>query len=161
MSPGAERNDPFLAIIVIGVAAIAATAGYAPWLLASLILAPITVTILMLTGARPGLAARRAGGIGVMLLVPAGLQAYAFYRPFLHAYNPRHTILPLQAAWHLHALAHYPVLLGTLAVTGAALLAAAGLTYAHLQQRRHSPREHWAKVGDHSGQYPAGRRETW
>lgn len=136
-------------------------AGYAPWLLASLILAPITVTILMLAGARPGLAARRASGIGVMLLVPAGLQAYAFYRPFLHAYNPRHTILPLQAAWHFHALAQYPALLGTLAVTGAALLAAAGLTYVHLQQRRTRPREHWAKVGDPSGQYPAGRRERW
>lgn len=161
MSRQAERDDAVWGLLALALIAVAATAGYAPWLIASMTLAPIAVTIVMLTGARPGLAARRAAGIGVILLIPAGLQAYAFYRPFLHAYNPHHTILPLNAAWHFHALAHYPALLATLAITGAALLTAVGLTYAHLQQRRASPREHWAKVGDHSGQYPAGRREGW
>jgi len=85
-------------------------------------------------------------------------RAYAFYQPFLHAYNPRHAILPLGAGWHLDALAHYPALLGTLAITTAALLTAIGLTYVHLQQRRNRPLEYWAQVGDHFGQYPAGRR---
>jgi len=112
------------------------TLGYAPWILASLILATITLTITTFAGARPGLAGRRAAGIGVMLLIPAGLQAYVFYHPFLHAYNPQHAILPLGAVWHLDALTRYPALLATLAITAAALLTAIGLTYVHIQQRR-------------------------
>jgi len=162
MSTEPGRHDPLLAISMIALVAVAATLGYAPWILASLILATITLTITTLADARAGLAARRAGVIGVMLLIPAGLQVYAFYHPFLHAYNPHHAILPLGAAWRLDALVRYPALLAILAVTAAALMAAIGLTYVHVQRRRGAPpMASWPQVGDHSGQYSAGQREGW
>lgn len=162
MSSESEHNDTVLVLILITFAAVAVTLGYAPWALASIILATITLLITTLVDVRPGLAARRAAGIFVLLLIPAGLQAYAFYRPFLHAYNPHHAILPLQGAWHLDALGRYPALLATLALAGAALLTAIGLTYVHFQQRRVAPGEaSWPQIGDHSGHYSGVRRTGW
>ncbi|MDQ6856720.1 MAG: hypothetical protein M3Z57_06560 [Candidatus Dormibacteraeota bacterium] len=95
------------------------------------------------------------------LAIPAGLQAYAFYPAFLRAWNPPRHDPPAQPRLAPAALARYPALLAVLALAGAALLAAIGLTYVYVQQRRNRPREHRAQVGDHSGPYPAARHEMW
>lgn len=108
MSQQSHRDDTIWGLIALAPIAIAATLGYAPWALGSVILARLVLLIFAISDTRPGLAARRAAGIFVMLLIPAGLHVYAFYPTFLRAWNPHHTILPLQAAWHLDALAHYP-----------------------------------------------------
>jgi hypothetical protein len=164
MSPQATReNDSALALGVLVLAIVGLTLGYAPWVLAALLLAALLVLVAGLASDRPGLLARRAAGVFILMLIPAGLQAYAFYPAFLRAYNPRHTILPLThaTAWHPAALAHYPALLATLTVTGAALISSLILTYRHIQQRRSAVPAHWPQVGDHSGQYPVTRRAPW
>jgi hypothetical protein len=159
----ARERDGAVAFGVLVLAIVALTLGYAPWVLAALLLATVVVLVAGLASDRPGLLARRATGVFILMLIPAGLQAYAFYPSFLRAYNPHHAIFPLThaTAWYPSALAHYPALLATLTVTGAALISSLILTYWHIQQRRSAAPAHWPQVGDHSGQYPATRRAPW
>jgi hypothetical protein len=157
-----ESNDTAVALAILALGVVGLTLGYAPWALAAFALATIFVMIARLASDRPGLLARRSFGVFILMLIPAGLQAYVYYPAFLHAYNPHHTILPLHAAaWHPDAFAHYPGLLATLTIAGAALISALTLTYSHIQQRRTAVPNHWPKVGDHSGQHPAASGRQW
>jgi len=152
-----DHQDLPLALAALALIGVGLTLGYAPWVLASVVLATIVLLTAALARAKPGLAARRAGGLLLLAALPAALQAYVYYPSFLRAWNPHHTILPLTHAnaWHPTALSHYPALLATLAGAGAALLCTAVLTYWHVAQRRAAAGDRsWPQVGDHSGQYP-------
>jgi hypothetical protein len=122
-------------------------------------IATVVLLAAAVTGARPGLCARRAGGVFLLLSVPAGLQVYVNYGTFLRAWNPNRSIVPLthHNAWHPAALAHYPALLAVLALAGAALVCAIAFGCWHLAQRRVTGERSWPRVGDHSGLYTRAR----
>lgn len=158
MSQQSHRDDTIWGLIALAPIAIAATLGYAPWALGSVILARLVLLIFAISDTRPGLAARRAAGIFVMLLIPAGLHVYAFYPTFLARLEPPPHDPPAPSRLAPGRARALPALLVT---PGAALLTAIGLTYVYVQQRRTGPREHWPQVADHLGQYPAARRTEW
>lgn len=154
------EQDLGLAAAIIALITTGLALGYAPWALAGIVLAAVVVTAAAAASARPGLAARRAAGLFLLLSVPAGLQAYVNYPGFLRAWNPHHSIVPLthRNAWHPAALAHYVPLLAILTLAAAALVCAIAFGCWHLAQRRNVTAERsWPRVGDHSGLYTRAR----
>jgi hypothetical protein len=155
------QQDLGLAAAIIALITTGLALGYAPWALASIVIAAVVVLIAAaVAGVRPGRCARRAAGALLLLSVPAGLQAYVNYPGFLRAWNPHSSIVPLthQDAWHPAALTHYVPLLAILTLAAAALVCAIAFGCWQLAQRRSVTGERsWPRVGDHSGQYTRAR----